>query len=197
MRSQMRAGRAAVLGGAAMLGLAGAHILDYFLLYRNSHVRTGLLLRTGHAYFGHAVEFAAAAAILAAIGSFAFGVLREHGHHVERPSIWRTAAILSLIQSGGFIALEAGERVAAHAPAGQLTKVTLLGVALQAAVATITAFILSLIERAGSFVSRALVGDPPLRRVVLIRVRPRKAILPRLSLLSRAPPRAPPLAFTS
>jgi len=175
----------------------GAHVLDYLLLYRDPLVRHGQLVRTGHAYFGHAVEFAVAAAVLAGIGSFAFGVLHERGHHVDRPSIWRAAAVLSLIQSGGFIALEAGERVAAHAPPGQLTKVTILGVALQAVVATIAAFILAVIERVGRFVSRALVRKPPVRRPVAALVRPRDAIRPRLLRLSRASPRAPPLAFTS
>jgi hypothetical protein len=197
MRSHTRVLRAAVLGGAALLGLAGAHILDYVLLYSDPVVRTGLLRQTGHAYFGKAFEFAVAAAILAAIGSFAFGVLRARDHRVERHSPWRVAAILALIQSGGFVALEAGERVASHAVAGQLIKVTLLGVALQLIVATITAFVLSLIERAGSFIARALAGNPPLRRGLVIDVRPRDVVRPQLSLLSRASPRAPPLALNS
>jgi hypothetical protein len=197
MRSHTRVLRAAVLGGAALLGLAGAHILDYVLLYSNPVVRGGLLRQTGHAYFGKALELAIAAAILAAIGSFAFGVLRARHHHVERRSPWRVAAILALIQSGGFVALEAGERVAARAVGGQLIKVTLLGVALQVIVATITAFVLSLIERAGSFVARALGGTPPLRRAAVTVVRPLDAIRPRLSLLLRASPRAPPLALIS
>jgi hypothetical protein len=54
-----------------------------------------------------------------------------------------------------------------------------------------------LIERAGNFVARALAGDPPRRRAVVTVVRPYDAIRPRLSLLSRASPRAPPLALIS
>jgi hypothetical protein len=183
MRSHARVLRAAILGGAALLGLAGAHVLDYVLLYSNPVVR--------------AFEFAIAAAILAAIGSFAFGVLRARDHHVERRSPWRAAAILALIQSGGFVALEAGERIVVNAHAGQLLRVTLLGVVLQVIIATITAFVLSLIERAGSFIARALAANPPLRRGLVIHIRPRDVIRPRLSLLSRASPRAPPLALIS
>src|SRR5438132_8504838 len=127
MRTRLRVLRAALLGGASLLGLAGAHVLDYLLLYRNPVVRTGLLRQTGHAYFGKAFEFAIASAILAALGTFAFGVLRAHDHRVERRSSWRAAGTLALIQSGGFVALEAAERIVVNAHAGQLLKVTLVG----------------------------------------------------------------------
>jgi hypothetical protein len=197
MRSQPRVLRAAILGGAAMLGLVGAHILDYVLLYRDPVLRTGLLQQTGHAYFGKAFEFAIASAILAAVGTFAFGVLRARDHHVERRSVWRAAGTLALIQSGGFVALEAAERIVVNAHVGQLLKVTLLGVVLQVVVAAITAFVLSLIERAGILVARALAGKSPVRRAVVAFVRPRDVVRPRLLLLSRASPRAPPLALNS
>ncbi|TML79202.1 MAG: hypothetical protein E6G04_06390 [Actinobacteria bacterium] len=196
MRTRLRVLRAALLGGASLLGLAGAHVLDYLLLYRNPVVRTGLLRQTGHAYFGKAFEFAIASAILAVIGTFAFGVLRAH-QSAERRSTWRAAGILALIQSGGFVALEAGERIVVNAHAGQLLKVTLVGVVLQVIVATVTAFVLSLIERAGRFIARALSATPALRRAVVVLSRPRDAIRPRLLFLTRASPRAPPLALLS
>ena len=197
MRSHSRVLRTGILAGAAMLGLAGAHVLDYFLLYRDPVIRAGLLQQTGHAYFGKAFEFAIASAVLAVVGTFAFGVLRARDHRVERPSPWRAAAILALIQSGGFVALEAGERIVVNAHAGQLLKVTLLGVVLQVIVATLSAFVLSVIERAGTLVARALAGNPLVRRAVVAIVRPRDVIRPRLLLLSRASPRAPPLALNS
>jgi ABC-type Fe3+ transport system permease subunit len=196
MRSRARVLRAAVLGGAAMLGLAGAHALDYLLLYRNPVVRSGLLQQTGHAYFGKTFEFAIASAVLAAIGSFAFGVLRAH-HPAERRSMWRAAGMLALIQSGGFVALEAGERLMVNAHAGQLLKVTLVGVVLQVIVATITAFVLSLIERAGRIIARALASVPPVVPAVDIFARPRDGFRPRHTLLTRASPRAPPLELLS
>ena len=196
MRSRARVLRAAVLGSAAMLGLAGAHVLDYLLLYRNPVVRSGLLQQTGHAYFGKAFEFAIASAVLAAIGSFAFGILRAH-HPAERRSVWRSAGMLAPIQSGGFVALEAGERIVVNAHAGQLLKVTLVGVVLQVIVATVTAFVLSLIERAGRLIARALASAPPVVPAVAIFARPRDVFRPRLALLTRASPRAPPLALLS
>ena len=180
-----------------MLGLAGAHVLDYFVLYRNPIVRSGVLSATGHSYFGKAFEFAIASAILAAIGSFAFGVVRAH-HDPERRSTWRAAGVLALIQSGGFVALEAGERLMVNAHAGQLLKVTAVGVVLQALVATITAFVLSLIERAGRLIARALSSTrAPRHRVVVAFARPRNAFRPRRAWLTRASPRAPPLALLS
>jgi len=196
MRTRLRVLRAALLGGASLLGLAGAHVLDYLLLYRNPVVRTGLLRQTGHAYFGKAFEFAIASAILAVIGTFAFGVLRAH-QSAERRSTWRAAGILALIQSGGFVALEAGERIVVNAHAGQLLKVTLVGVVLQVIVATVTAFVLSLIERAGRFIARALSATPRLPRAVVVLSWPRERIRPRLLFLTRASPRAPPLALLS
>src|SRR5207248_11604217 len=122
MRTRARVLRAAVLGGAAMLGLAGAHVLDYLLLYRNPVVRSGLLQQTGHAYFGKAFEFAIASAVLAAIGSFAFGMLRVD-HPAERRSMWLAAGMLALMQSGGLVALDAGGRLAVRAHPGRLRKV--------------------------------------------------------------------------
>ena len=179
-----------------MLGLAGAHVLDYLLLYRNPVVRSGLLQQTGHAYFGKAFEFAIASAILAAVGSFAFGMFRAH-HPAEQRSVWRAAGMLALIQSGGFIALEAGERLVVNAHNGQLLKVTAVGVVLQMIVAMITAFVLSLIERAGGIIARALGSKPPVRRPAVSFEGPRDALRPRLQFLTRASPRAPPLALLS
>ncbi len=179
-----------------MLGLAGAHVLDYLLLYRNPVVRSGLLRQTGHAYFGKAFEFAIASAILAAIGSFAFGVLPAH-HAPERRSVWRAAGMLALIQSGGFVALEAGERLVVNAHAGQLLKVTLVGIVLQVIVATITAFVLSLLEHAGRIISRALATAPRSVPAIAVFSRPRDVMRLRFALLSRASPRAPPLALLS
>ena len=105
--------------------------------------------------------------------------------------------MLALIQSGGFVALEAGERIVVNAHAGQLLKVTLVGVVLQVIVATVTAFVLSLIERAGRLIARALASTPPVVPAVEIFARPLDVFRPRLALLTRASPRAPPLALLS
>ena len=187
--------RAAVLGAAAFFGLVGAHVLDYLLLYSDPVRRSGVLRQTGHAYFGKAIEFAIASAILAAIGSFAFGFLRERRDSSATHSTLRVAAVLALIQSGGFVALESAERVVANAHAGQMMRVLILGVVLQAAIATITASALRLLERAGEVVARALSSAPPVEQPVVAVVRPREAARPRFNLLSRASPRAPPLAL--
>ncbi|HLW16089.1 MAG TPA: hypothetical protein VKV69_01840, partial [Actinomycetota bacterium] len=111
--------------------------------------------------------------------------------------VWRSAGMLALIQSGGFVALEAGERLVVNAHAGQLLKVTLVGVVLQVIVATITAFVLSLVERAGRIIARALKAAPPVVPSVAIFSRPLDVSRPRLALLTRASPRAPPLALLS
>ena len=184
--------RAAVLGGAAFFGLVGAHAIDYYLLYADP-IRRTVLLQTGHSYFGKAFEFGIAAAVLAAIASFALGFGRDHPERSRRSPL-RVAAVLALIQSGGFIALEAAERVIARAPAGQITRVLVLGVALQAAIATISAFVLSFLERAGRIVARALTRRSPVEQPAAVAWRPRAAARPKPHLLARVAPRAPPLA---
>jgi hypothetical protein len=184
--------RAAVLGAAAFVGFVGAHVLDYALLYADPIRRSGVLQRTGHSYFGKAIEFAIAAAVLSAIGSFAFGLL--HPGRGSRRAAWRTAVTLALIQGGGFIAVEAAERVIAGAPTAQMTRVVVLGVIIQAVVATITAFILSLLERAGRVVARALTHKHPVEQPAAVTWRPREAARPKTLLLQRGSPRAPPLA---
>jgi len=186
--------RASVLGAAAFFGFIGAHIADYLLLYSDPIRRSGVLSQTGHAYFGKAVEFAIAAAILSAVGSFAFGFMR--GSSTSRHSTLRVAAVLALIQSGGFVALEAAERVVASAPTGQMTRIVVLGIVLQAAIATMTAFILRLLERAGEIVARALATKRPVEQPLAVSWRPREATRPKIALLSHVSPRAPPTFST-
>jgi hypothetical protein len=180
-----------------MLGLLGAHILDYELLFRNAAVRSGMLRQTGHSYFGHALEFAIVSAVLAVIGTFALGFARARRSHTDRMSTVRVGAVLALIQSGGFVVLEAGERFAAHAIAQQLLRVTILGVVLQCTIAAITAVVLALVERAGEIVARALRSAPPVRQAVSTHLRPAAGPHPRRVVFSPASPRAPPFAFTS
>lgn len=190
----MRALRATVLAAASMVGLVVAHVLDYTVIFRNPGARSAVLLNTGHSYFGRAIEFAIVSGLLAIVGSVAVGAL--DGHTSERWSRARVACVLALIQSGGFVALEAGERVAAHAMAQRFVTVTLLGIALQVAVAIVTTFILGLFERAGQVLSRAPSVPPqaPAARPVPCL---HDVAHPTSFHLRRAAPRAPPFAFSS
>ena len=193
----MRLARGAALAAAAVVGLVGAHILDYTLLFRNSVVRSGLLRQSGHGYFSRAIEFAIASAIIAVIGSVALGFMRERSRRSEPWSIRRAAGALALIQSGAFIALEAGERVIAHAHAEQFIKVTLLGVALQIVVATVATIVVALLERVGEIVAQALASAPPRHARVVSSPKPITEIVSSISVLLRAPPRAPPLSLSN
>ncbi|MGZ4211015.1 MAG: hypothetical protein ACXVQX_10525 [Actinomycetota bacterium] len=196
MRSHLRTLRVVVLAAASMAGLVGAHVLDYAVIFRNPAARATVLLNTGHAYFGRAVEFGIVSAVLAAIGAVAVGAFggEQPG---ERWSKARVATVLALIQSGGFVALEAGERVAAHALAERFIEVTVIGIALQVVVATVTTFVLGLLERAGDLVARALAGRPAVVPVARIALFPRATRRPRSLHLFRAAPRAPPFSFAS
>jgi hypothetical protein len=195
MRSRQRVLRAVVLGGAGLLGLVGAHVLDYTLLFRNPLARAGLLLQTGHSYFAHAIEFAGVSAVLAVVGSFALGFWRARSIAADRPSTIRVAFTLALIQSGGFVALEAVERLAAGSLGQRALTITMVGIGLQIAVALLAAIVLRLIERAGEIVARALTTPARPRVLATAFARPAVRAVPRFEILSRASPRAPPLAF--
>ena len=196
MSARLRIFRGAIIAAAAMAGLVGAHLLDYVVLYHDAIARSGLLQRTGHGYFGRAVEFAIASAVVAAIASGAFGFWRAHARAIEPRWSRRSMLALALIQSGAFVLLEAAERVVAHATAQQFLKVTLLGVLLQVVVAAIATAVLALLERAGEVLARAIRHAPPARRISLGWRAPEDPLPFGICHLLRAPPRAPPIALS-
>jgi len=189
--------RAAILAAAAFCGLVGAHVLDYVILFRDPARRLGLLHQSGHAYFGRAIEFAIASAILAAVGSLAFGYACAHGRPGRRAPVRRQILVLVLIQSGGFVALEAAERALTQAAATHFLKVTLLGVFLQAIFAAVSVVIFTVLERAGELIARALASRSLARSRVLTIAGPHEVAPKAAAGLSRASPRAPPLALAS
>jgi hypothetical protein len=189
-----------MLMAAALAGLVLGHLLDYLIVVRDPHVRRAILHLTGHGYLasGSALAVVAAgAALVAAVGRG----LRSGAHGRDQGLRWRgLAAGLALTQTAGFVTLEVGERLVAGAPLGDLAhSLTLpLGIALQALLAAVAAFVLLLAERGGRAIATRLGRrqmaprrqDVP--RLVSQEVPPRDRLA--LGSLSRRGPPAPSLA---
>ncbi len=160
----MRGLRFLTIAGAAFTGLLGAHALDYQILASNELVRTRLLVSSGHVWLGRAPKFAVVALGIAAIAAFATG-FADH----RRTRRCRTWLLLSLVQGGAFVALEAGERLAANAGSSRVLQATTIGVALQFITAAVAAMLIQLLHSAGAAVARSLRGARAVERLVRVR----------------------------
>jgi hypothetical protein len=181
--------RSITIAGAAFTGLLGAHALDYSLLARDRWVRDRLLASSGHVWLARAPRFALVALVIAAIGAFALGYA-DH-RRARRSSALRTWMLLSLVQGGAFVAMEAGERLAAHASASRLLQVTVLGLAIQLLTAAVAAVGVHLMLRVGVAVARAVAGPAPVGPRVRAAARlttTLRSTYPGTQIFGRAPP---------
>lgn len=149
-----RLARFASIVGTAAAGLLIAHELDYRLIVPDPAHRHDLLLRTGHGYLSKALFVALVVGVMSLLAAFALGVARARtrtsGSHLRAHIV-----LLTLVQAGGFVTLEAAERALVGAPPGdKLLAITLTGIVVQAIAATIGALLLRLVERAGEIVGR-------------------------------------------
>jgi hypothetical protein len=153
-----------ILAAGSFAGLVGAHLLDYRLLIRSAPARAQLLRATGHAYLGRALEFAVAAAIVAAIASFATGLRSPARPRAIAPL--RLALSFASIQSGGFVVLEALERFASHSVGSSFAMLTVTGIALQCIVGALLSVAVRALGAAGAFVASKFARAPRRTRPV-------------------------------
>jgi hypothetical protein len=141
------------LAGGAAAGVVFGHILTYVVAFPGFAQRTQVLARSGHGYWPDAVTFVIQAA--AAVGTIvAVRTLRERaaasrGERRMLPLFGWLTLQLSLRQIVGFAALEVTERLASHAPLGELLTHHLMPIAIaaQIVVAGLIAAILLLVSR--------------------------------------------------
>jgi hypothetical protein len=183
-----------ILIQAAAAGLVAGHFLDYWIVAPDGQHRSALLDVTGHGYLNTAATLAVFVAISAVMASIGAGATRRRTGRVRRPS-WRAAAArLAVLQGVGFVVVESVERVAAGAaPSGFGVRVLAVGLLVQAAIAVITALLLSLLERTGAAIATLLAARFAARRAPLVlgREPERVTLRDRIaegSLQSRAPP---------
>jgi hypothetical protein len=181
------------LGAIAAGGAALTHVLA-FMVAAPDPVRRGRLLdETGHAAWPVIVSVALAGLVVA-LARFALGRIRDS----DRPApgtLWRlTAGRLMALQTLGFVALEAAERlISGHGLGGLLTEqVVLIGVALQVLVALVAAALMVLLARLVDRLNGLLRTLPRAPRA-LARPGAWDRILPRPRLVAGpANPRGPP-----
>jgi hypothetical protein len=151
-----RALRMLVAIGGAALGLVCGHLLDYRLVVPAGD-RAALLHQSGHAYLPYAIVGSLCVAVLAGLAAGRLGYLRGTGLGGGALSRRALAARLVVLQLVSFLALEAGERVAAGGTIADLAGPLLwLGLALQVGAAIAVSGLLGLIHRAGQQVGRLL-----------------------------------------
>jgi hypothetical protein len=131
------------IGLLAFVGVLSAHWLAYFVSAPARLEREHLLASTGHGDWSLAGAIAIGA-LTAAFTSVAWGGLRRGG---PRPSTTTIAMRLALLQTLGFLALEAAERAAAGGGAldALAEPVVALGVLVQVVVALVGALVTRLV----------------------------------------------------
>lgn len=143
------------LAALACAGIASAHWLAYFAAGTHGHLHDELLSSTGHAYWPYfaAVSMAALVAALArpVIQGFRAGPNRTGIRFIP------TVLVLAVVQVGGFLALEVGERMLfaqGHSLNVLSESVVLWGLALQVVTAVVATIVVRLLARVGEFVAR-------------------------------------------
>jgi hypothetical protein len=131
----------------ATVGVVFGHAITYVLIEPNTHDRNVLLTATGHAYLPAFAETAIVGSGLATMWIFLSRLSHRQG---ELPSLRSLAARMSGIQVGVFTAMETLERLNAHAALGGMSKILLIGAAVQVASAALGAFVIRALLRAAS-----------------------------------------------
>ena len=134
------------LGGLAAGGVVAAHVLAFLIVAPDATRRALLLEESGHGAWPLIVSVAMGA-LVAGLAGFALGRSREAG--CPPKSLFRGVLVrLTLLQVGGFVLLEALERLARHDVSELLgllgEPVVLIGLVLTAVTAAIGAFLLVL-----------------------------------------------------
>lgn len=157
----IRIGRtqAAALLGMALAGLLAGHSLTYLGLAPSTTVRGDLLAGTGHGYLGRILPVAVALALVSGLFWIASGFLSGRAGRAA-PAIG-IAPVLMAIQSLGFGAQEAVERLLAGAPLHDIGSVLLLGLPIQVLAAGLAALLVGTLYRAGQALRTLLGGTGP------------------------------------
>ena len=159
----------------ALAGLLVGHWLTYLAAIPDGHARDHVLRASGHGYWLVAVK----AAVVLGVVALATIFLRYLVGHVRRDApaparLARLVARLSVIQAVPFVAMEATERMAAHAPIREMFGHALFarGLVIQLLLAWVGALLLLWLSRAAERVAVAVARRPhergPVLRVVFV-----------------------------
>jgi len=153
------------IAGVAAAGVVLGHWLTYDVAVPDPSYRARILLDSGHSYWLTAVKLAVVLG-LSALGAVALRHFRAPTDPEERRDrglvYTRLVMHLTFLQVCAFTGMEVVERLAAHAPVGQMVShhMFFLGLAVQFLVATLGAFVLLGFSRAAARMAWALLRPP-------------------------------------
>jgi hypothetical protein len=152
----------ATLGAIAGAAMLASHWVAYLLAAPGTHERSHLLQVTGHAYWSWAV-LVGAVALVAGLASFVAGRVEDERSRptTRRGLIASCLPRLLVLQIGGFVALELGERLLSGHGIGLVSLIAptlVIGLVVQVVAALLSTFFLALV----AFVVRQLIAAAPL-----------------------------------
>jgi hypothetical protein len=147
--------RSGAVFGVALGGLLAGHALAYAALAPDPSARAAMLAGTGHGYL-HGTDAVAIVAALAGLAIMFLG--RLTAPRQEAVALRSYAVRMVSFQVIGFAVLEVAERLGAGASLGDLTRALPVGIAIQIALALVSAWFLRLLLRAADRVSDLLQG---------------------------------------
>ena len=148
-----------IVWSIAFAGVFFGHALTYAVLAPVAQTRSQLLASTGHAYLPVAVHAGLVSAVVGLATAF-FGRLgrgRGASEMSFRELAWRVVSFQFL----AFAAVEVAERIAAHAPLHDLTRVLPVGAVAQLIVGVLVATVIRLVLRAAEAAGGILGSASP------------------------------------
>ncbi len=141
-------------------GLLGGHALSYFAVAPDGHTRAELLRATGHGSHDFFVTWGLAAAAAGFIGIIGAHLRSGWESGCREHSIPRTGSLLWVMQTAGFVLLEATERGYGLHDLGELLHEPgfLLGLVAQAVVALVAAGLVFLLRASVDAIRRLLAA---------------------------------------
>jgi hypothetical protein len=137
--------------GGVLLG----HTVAYRLLVPDAHARALELAASGHGYLGGANAVGLVLAIVALAALFLGGVMRTQNGVPQH-----LAARLIAFQMAAFLAMEVLERIASGGGIQHLASVLLIGLPVQALIATLVALVARLLVRVAAAIADLLSPTP-------------------------------------
>ena len=136
-----------LLGGMAAAGIVAAHLLAYLFAVPDHHDRVHVLESTGHGAWGYV---AALGFGLLVAGLLRYVVKSFRGDGELTAPYFAIAARLAGLQLGGFVAIEAWERLSVdHSTSGLFSEPAIqVGILLQVVIALLGALALMVLTRA-------------------------------------------------
>ena len=185
----------ATLAAFAAAGLVGAHDLTYAIAVPDAGVRAAMLSMSGHGYLSIAVVVATVAGIFGGFAAAAVGF--RAGASMDCVVIgWRSAAWrIASIQTCAFLVLEFVERAAADVPVVTVnTRLLLIGVLVQIALAASAALVLSFVARVARVVGESATAVAPIPQLIRTFVAIVDLAAPRPAFAGGVHARSPPVA---